>query len=64
LSTTSTALTVHLETNLVADNDFFSKINADLLQMFGIEHVTIQVENALQASGCGTDCSKNLHHHQ
>lgn len=45
LSTTETALTVHLITNdAVLDNDFLSQIQLHLHDRFGIEHSTIQIE--------------------
>jgi len=46
LSTSETALTVHLvTTNDVRDNAFLQKIQQHLHDTFGIEHATIQIEN-------------------
>jgi len=46
LSTTETALTVHLATtNEVIDNRFLQKIQEDLHHHFNIVHATIQIEN-------------------
>ena len=46
LSTSETALTVHLvTTNDVIDNAFLQEVQQHLHDAFGIEHATIQVEN-------------------
>ncbi len=55
LSTTVSALTVHLTTNKQTDNTFISGIQRQLHEMFGIEHATIQVEygdNYIDCENC------------
>ena len=44
LSTSQTALTVHLSTNSVTDNEFILEIQHHLNQNYNIEHATIQIE--------------------
>jgi len=53
LSTTETALTVHLiiEENLDND-DIIKNVNFDLKENFGISHSTIQIENIDCSKGC------------
>ncbi len=53
LSTTETALTVHLvlKTDLL-DNDFLSNIQEHLHDKFGIEHSTIQIETTKGDNNC------------
>lgn len=51
LSTTDTALTVHLVRNEPADAAFLASIQAEVRQRFGIKHATVQVE-----SGALADC--------
>jgi len=56
LSTTETALTVHVmvsECNL--DNKFLASLQQDLHDRFGIEHSTIQVETCSGENGCMLD---------
>jgi len=56
LSTTETALTVHLVTNHDAvDNNFLAQIQRDLHDKFAIEHATIQIESAADDSDCRLD---------
>ena len=46
LSTTETALTVHIETTLeVIDNSFLQEVQEHLHHQFNIAHTTIQIEN-------------------
>jgi cobalt-zinc-cadmium efflux system protein len=52
LSTSSAALTVHLETNTQTDAAFVHGIRKHLIDKFGIEHATIQVEFGSQAGEC------------
>jgi cobalt-zinc-cadmium efflux system protein len=57
LSTTESALTVHL---VLADDQRNDKllhhINHDLHERFGIGHATIQFETASEAAGCSENC--------
>ena len=56
LSTTETAMTVHLQVGDDVDRDLILRqANAYVHQMFGIDHSTIQVECAAPASG--NDCT-------
>ena len=53
LSTTETALTVHLiTTNDFIDNGFLQEVQTQLHDRFGIEHTTIQIENASHGASC------------
>lgn len=52
MSTTETALTVHLVVPEQKDNLFLSKISEKLHDKFGIEHTTIQVEKEAQSKNC------------
>jgi len=53
MSTTETALTVHLVmTEAVCDDAFLARIEGDLHTLFGIEHTTIQVETGNPAYPC------------
>lgn len=52
LSTTETALTVHLVLNGEHSNDLLLNIHQELDNRFGITHATIQFESAAQ-QGCG-----------
>jgi len=53
LSTTETALTVHLvTTNDLIDNDFLQEVQQYLHDNFGIEHATIQVEKEDAENSC------------
>lgn len=56
LSTKDTALTVHLETDSLTDITFIEKIQQELLDKFGIDHSTIQVEFGGQSELC-TNCN-------
>lgn len=59
LSTTETALTVHLVTNLNSlDNQFLHNIQHDLHNKFGIDHPTIQIENEDGQDICHLDRSE------
>lgn len=52
LSTSEAALTVHLETRIVTDVSFITKIQNQLEARFGIGHSTIQVEYGKNSEGC------------
>lgn len=56
LSTTSAALTVHLETRSQTDVTFIARIQYELNNRFKIEHSTIQVEYGGQSEHCN-DCN-------
>jgi len=56
LSTSATALTVHLESNVLTDNTFLTGIRKKLKEEFGIEHSTIQIEFGEQSEICD-DCN-------
>ena len=56
LSTSSAALTVHLETRINTDNAFLTGIRKKLKDDFGIEHSTIQIEFGEQSELCN-DCN-------
>jgi len=60
LSTTETAMTVHLQVGDDVDRDLILRqANAYVHQMFGIDHSTIQVERLAQSSGSASstgDC--------
>jgi cobalt-zinc-cadmium efflux system protein len=52
VSTTETALTVHLYMpNGIPDNQFIFRLSEDIQHRFGIEHSTIQIENSSADSG-------------
>ncbi len=56
MSTTETALTVHLVMPDSNPGDYFLKgICSDLHEKFGIEHSTIQVEKDAQSANCSVD---------
>jgi len=56
LSTTETALTAHLVVSVGAiDNDFLNRTSHELSHKFSIDHVTIQVENAVADQNCSLD---------
>jgi len=55
LSTTETALTVHLKTTVPTDTAFITGIQQQLQERFGIGHATIQVEY-----GDGIDAGENV----
>jgi cobalt-zinc-cadmium efflux system protein len=52
LSTTESALTVHLETKTDTDVNFIDNIQKQLNNRFGIGHSTIQIEYGESSSGC------------
>ena len=52
LSTTETALTVHLVTRRRTGNRFLEQLQQELKQRFSIEHATIQTEQADEAFHC------------
>jgi cobalt-zinc-cadmium efflux system protein len=58
LSTTNTALTVHLATNTQTDVAFVTNIQHRLRKQFGIEHATIQVEYGVGIDNCETNCNE------
>jgi cobalt-zinc-cadmium efflux system protein len=56
MSTTETALTVHLVMPDSNPGDYFLKgICSDLFEKFGIEHSTIQVEKDVQGANCNVE---------
>ena len=63
LSTTETAMTVHLQVDEAVDRDLILRqANAYVHQMFGIDHSTIQVERSAQVATddcAGDDCGHN-----
>jgi cobalt-zinc-cadmium efflux system protein len=56
LSTTESALTVHLSTNRQTDVAFITNIQNSLHERFDIEHATIQVEFGNSELECDTNC--------
>ncbi len=59
LSTTETALTVHLVTNQKSlDNQFLRDVQKDLYDKFGIVHPTIQIECEYSENDCHLDRSE------
>jgi cobalt-zinc-cadmium efflux system protein len=53
MSTTENALTTHLiVSDHPLDDSFLLKINQGLQENFGIEHTTIQLENASSSLNC------------
>jgi len=59
LSTTETALTVHLvTTHKLIDNDFLQKVQEHLHDHFGIAHVTVQMEKEASDYSCMLDREK------
>jgi cobalt-zinc-cadmium efflux system protein len=59
LSTTETALTVHLVTDLNSlDNKFLRNIQRDMHEQFGIDHPTIQIEYEDSDNNCHLDRSE------
>jgi cobalt-zinc-cadmium efflux system protein len=57
LSTTDTALTVHLTTHVHTDVAFINNIQHQLHDKFNIAHATIQVEYGVFIACCGTNCN-------
>jgi len=56
MSTTETALTVHLVIPEEQKDDFFlKKVCGELQEKFGIEHSTIQIEKSSQSASCEMD---------
>ena len=57
MSTTETALTVHLVKPGAEINDSFTNhVAQSLKQKFGIQHITLQIENGNSTEECHTDC--------
>jgi cobalt-zinc-cadmium efflux system protein len=57
MSTTETALTVHLvKPDLEDDDAMLCRVRADFCERFGIEHVTLQVERGDGLMDCGDGC--------
>jgi cobalt-zinc-cadmium efflux system protein len=56
MSTSETALTVHLATNRLTDMSFMTTIQKELLERFGLKHTTIQVEYGSGEEECKTNC--------
>jgi cobalt-zinc-cadmium efflux system protein len=53
MSTSETALTVHLlRPNSQDDDEFLARVSGELHDQFGIEHVTIQLERSEWATPC------------
>jgi cobalt-zinc-cadmium efflux system protein len=62
ISTTETALTVHLMVAEGVDRDLILRqADAYVHRLFGIDHSTIQVELAGHSSGCGDDVAAHCH---
>jgi len=59
LSTTKTALTVHLEISEKPGSEFLRGVADGLDHEFGIGHATIQVETAMQEGCATTQCAPN-----
>lgn len=59
LSTTKTALTVHLEISEEPGPEFLRGVADGLYGEFGIDHATIQVETAMQNGCATTECAPN-----
>jgi len=57
LSTTETALTVHLKTDALTDTSFITGIQQQLQERFGIGHATIQVEYGDQTGSGENVCN-------
>lgn len=57
LSTTETALTVHITTHLQTDRLFIVNIQNKLHEQFDIEHATIQVEYGSNTADCLNNCN-------
>lgn len=56
MSTTETALTVHLVIPHEQEDDLFlSKVCKSLLEKFGIEHSTVQIERTAQSHNCSDE---------
>lgn len=56
MSTTETALTVHLVIPYEQEDDLFlSKVCKSLLEKFGIEHSTVQIERTAQSHNCSDE---------
>jgi cobalt-zinc-cadmium efflux system protein len=56
LSTTETALTVHLVVDSEKNNDLLSRINKELKSKFSIGHATIQFESISQYECEAKEC--------
>lgn len=53
LSTTETALTVHIiKDSTISNDDLLLQVNTDLNSLFGISHVTVQLEEMECKNGC------------
>jgi cobalt-zinc-cadmium efflux system protein len=57
LSTSQSALTVHLTTNTQTDNGFILEIQHHLHENYNIEHATIQIEYGSDYQCCRTNCN-------
>jgi cobalt-zinc-cadmium efflux system protein len=57
LGTTTSALTVHLATNIPTDVKFITNIQRQLHDRFEIEHATIQVEYGNEGDDCENNCN-------
>ena len=56
MSTTETALTVHLATCKPTDMKFMNMVQEQLHQKFGLDHTTIQIEYGESDCECKTNC--------
>lgn len=52
MSTTETALTAHLVSNVAKDNEFLFQVSHDLHERFGVDHTTVQLENNTDGAKC------------
>ena len=57
LSTSQSALTVHLTTNSPTDNGFIIEIQHHLHENYNIEHATIQIEYGINNQCCRNNCN-------
>ena len=57
LSTSQSALTVHLTTNSPTDNEFIIEIQHHLHENYNIEHATIQIEYGSENQCCRNNCN-------
>jgi cobalt-zinc-cadmium efflux system protein len=58
MSTTETALTVHLVCEEPTSDKFLAEAREGLRRAFAIEHVTLQVESGDQAHPCALACEE------
>lgn len=59
ISTSETALSVHIVINLTADkDDLVHLLSKELASQFHIQHSTIQIENQAQTQSCEVSCNR------